>query len=62
MSKNIVQTQIDIAKTKYDSMRLGVITQCKERLTNIALKQRELEDEADRIERYLQDLNINPPR
>ena len=56
MSKNIVKTSIDLAKSKYDEMKKGIVTQCKERLINIALKQRELEDEEYRIEKYLEDL------
>lgn len=56
MSKNIVRTSIDLAKSKYDEMQDEIITQCKERLKEIAMAYKVLTSEEDRILRYLEDL------
>ena len=56
MSKNIVRTSIDLAKSKYDEMQDEIITQCKERLKEIATAYKVLTSEEDRINQYLDDL------
>jgi hypothetical protein len=56
MSKNIVRTSIDLAKSKYDEMQDEIITQCKERLKEIAMAYKVLTSEEDRINQYLDDL------
>tara|TARA_R110000850_G_scaffold17534_1_gene53774 strand:+ start:141 stop:326 length:186 start_codon:yes stop_codon:yes gene_type:complete len=56
MSKNTIKTSIDLAKSKYDEMQDEIITQCKERLKEIAMAYKVLTSEEDRILRYLEDL------
>ena len=56
MSENTVKTSIDLAKSKYDEMQDQIITQCKERLKEIAIGYRVLTSEEDRILRYRDDL------
>jgi hypothetical protein len=56
MSENTVKTSIDLAKSKYDEMQDEIITQCKERLKEIATAYKVLTSEEDRILRYLEDL------
>lgn len=59
MSENTVRTSIDLAKSKYDEMQDKIITQCKERLKEIAIAYRVLTSEEDRINKYLDDLTNN---
>ena len=59
MSENTVRTSIDLAKSKYDEMQDEIITQCKERLKEIAIAYRVLTSEEDRINKYLDDLTNN---